>query len=167
MDELFDVVDAEDRVVRQAPRPEVHRQGWRHRAVHVLIFNTRGEVFLQKRSRHKDTFPGAWDSSCSGHLAPGEDYDQGARRELAEELGIEGDLALERLFKVEACAQTGQEFVWVYRGRAEGPFRMPPEEIETGEWYTPEALDRWIADRPGDFASALLFIWALYRKHQS
>ena len=72
-DEYFDVVDVQDRVVSQAPRREVHAQGWLHRAVHVLVFNRAGLVFLQKRSMTKDMSPGLWDSSCSGHLDAGED----------------------------------------------------------------------------------------------
>ncbi len=163
MDELFDVVDAQDRVVGQKPRPEVHRLGLRHRAVHVFIFNAAGQLFLQKRSQFKDTFPGAWDSSCSGHLQPGEDYDAGAVRELQEELGLAVAKPLERLLKVDACAKTGQEFVWLYRGEAEGPFVLPPEEIESGGWFAPAELDRWLAERPADFAEALPLLWSKYK----
>ena len=164
MEEIFDVVDGRDRVIGQKARSEVHRLGLKHRSVHVLIFNARGELFLQKRSAFKDTFPGAWDSSCSGHLQPGEAYDQGAIRELKEELGLTPDKPLERLFKVDACAETGQEFVWVYRGFAEGPFEMPPEEIEKGEWFALKRLERRLAERPGEFAAALPLIFALYKK---
>jgi len=164
MEEIFDVVDGRDRVIGQKARSEVHRLGLKHRSVHVLIFNARGELFLQKRSAFKDTFPGAWDSSCSGHLQPGEAYDQGAIRELKEELGLTPDKPLERLFKVDACAETGQEFVWVYRGFAEGPFEMPPEEIEKGEWFALKRLERRLSERPGEFAAALPLIFALYKK---
>ena len=66
----------------------MHREGLKHRAIHVLVFNARGEIFLQKRSMTKDTFPGAWDSSASGHLDSGEDYDACAVRELREEFGL-------------------------------------------------------------------------------
>jgi predicted protein tyrosine phosphatase len=71
-EEIFDVVNERDEVVGQAPRSEVHRRKLNHRAVHVLVFNSRGELFLQKRSLKKDCFPGAWDSSASGHLDTGE-----------------------------------------------------------------------------------------------
>ena len=87
-EELFDVVDAQDRVVGQAPRREVHAKQLRHRAVHVLVFDEKGAVFLQKRSMGKDSCPGTWDSSCSGHLDAGEDYDAAAVRELREEIGL-------------------------------------------------------------------------------
>ncbi len=135
------------------------RAGLQHRAVHVLVFNRRGELFLQKRSMKKDTFPGAWDSSASGHLDTGEEYDACAVRELREEIGLMVNVTPTRLFKIDACDDTGQEFVWVYRLESEGPFTLHPEEIESGGWFTPEKITLWMADRPQDFARALLFIW--------
>lgn len=161
LDEIFDVVNERDEVIGQCTRGEVHRLGLRHRAVHVLVFNRRGEVFLQKRSMLKDTFPGAWDSSASGHLDTGEDYDACAIRELREEIGLRVERSPERFFKIEACEDTGQEFVWVYRLEAEGPFTLHPAEIETGGWFTLEYVTRWMAERPQVFASALLLIWKL------
>ena len=147
-DELFDVVDENDRVVRQAPRREVHARGWLHRAVHVLVFNRAGQVFLQKRSLAKDLSPGLWDSSCSGHLDAGEDYDAAAWRELQEEIGLNLPRPPTRWRRIEACADTGQEFVWVYRLESEGPFTLCPEEIERGEWVAPKALADYPVSRP-------------------
>src|SRR5437667_5491731 len=158
-EEIFDVVNGRDEVIGQECRREVHRLGLQHRAVHVLLFNQRGEVFLQKRSMTKDTFPGAWDSSASGHLDRGETYDACALRELREELGLELALPPEKFFKLAACAQTGQEHVWVYRHQAEGPFQLHPEEIETGGWFAPMAVTTWMREQPQDFASGLRVIW--------
>lgn len=158
-EEIFDVCNEHDEVVGQNTRSEVHRLGLRHRAVHVLVFNSRGEVFLQKRSMTKDTFPGAWDSSASGHLDSGEDYDQCAVREMREELGIVATKPPERLFKIAACTETGQEHVWVYKYECDGPFRLHPEEIESGDWFTPGRVNQWLEERPRDFASALIYLW--------
>ena len=158
-EEIFDVVSMEDEVIDRKPRAEVHRLGLRHRAVHVLIFNSKGQLFLQKRSMTKDTFPGAWDSSASGHLDCGEDYDICALREVQEELGVTLAEPPKRLFKIAACEQTGWEFVWVYRAQAEGPFALHPEEIESGGWFAPEEIARWTNERPQDFARAFLTIW--------
>ncbi|HVU38173.1 MAG TPA: NUDIX domain-containing protein [Opitutales bacterium] len=90
MSDIFDVVDEHDQVVRQEARAEVHRQRLRHRAVHVLVFNAGGAVYLQRRSAQKDTYPLRWTTSCSGHVDAGEDYDTAVVRELGEELGIAG-----------------------------------------------------------------------------
>ena len=162
-EEIFDVVNERDEVIGHAPRQEVHARGLLHRAVHVLVFNARGEVFLQQRSLKKDRQPGVWDSSSSGHVDRGETYDQTAVRELREEIGLTVAAPPQRLFKIDACEATDAEFVWVYRCESEGPFTLHPEEIETGGWFAPEAVTKWIGDRPQDFAPAFGLIWKNYR----
>ncbi len=162
-EEIFDVVNERDEVIGQQPRSEVHRRGLMHRAVHVLVFNAAGQVFLQKRSMKKDRQPGLWDSSASGHVDSGEDYDACAVRELREEIGLALKEVPGRLFKLAACAGTDQEHVWVYRCEAEGPFRLDPDEIERGGWFGPVEVMRWMAERPEEFASALLIIWQRLR----
>jgi len=163
LDELFDVVDGHDQVTGQAPRREVHARGWRHRAVHLLVVNADRQIFLQKRSRLKDLFPLTWDSSAAGHVGAGEDYDGTAERELAEELGCRPAQPPRRLFKIEARVETGQEFVWVYRVESEGPFILQADEIECGEWFAPEDIDRWVMEKPHELAPAFLFIWPRVR----
>src|SRR5438876_9915215 len=158
-EEILDVVDNHDEVIGQQPRGEIHRLKLKQRAVHVLVFNSRNELFLQKRSMKKDCFPGAWDSSASGHLDSGESYDACAVRELLEELGLDSAGPPEALFKLAACPETGHEFVWVYRRAAEGPFALHPEEIERGAWLAPAALNRWLAEKPEEFASGFVLIW--------
>src|SRR5437867_1826810 len=155
-EEIFDVVDERDEVVGRNTRNEVHRLGLQHRAVHVLVFNSRGEIFLQKRSMQKDRQPGLWDSSASGHLNCGEDYDACAVRELGEELGLHLKEPPQRLFKIAASTETDQEHVWVYRCEAGGPFQLNTDEIEQGAWFKAQEVTRWMAKRPQDFAGGLL-----------
>lgn len=162
MDEIFDIVDDRDVVIGQRARREVHRLGLKHRAVHVLVFNRSGQLYLQKRSKSKDTFPGAWDSSAAGHLEVGESYDAAAVRELEEELGLVSDQSLEFLFKLGACPNTGEEFVRVFRIENEGPFTLNREEIDCGGWYSPEKISRWISERPSDFPDAFILIWNIF-----
>jgi isopentenyl-diphosphate delta-isomerase type 1 len=163
-EEIFDVVNERDEVIGQKPRSEVHACGLLHRAVHVLVFNSRGEIFLQKRSMKKDRQPGVWDSSSSGHVDSGENYDETAVRELCEEIGLKLDAPPQKLFKIDACAETDAEFVWIYRCASEGPFQLHPDEIETGGWFPPEKVSRWIAARPQDFASAFVLIWGMLNR---
>ncbi|MCI0745840.1 MAG: NUDIX domain-containing protein [Verrucomicrobia subdivision 3 bacterium] len=158
-EEIFDVCNEHDEVIGRAPRSEVHQRRLKHRAVHILVFNSRGEVFLQKRSRLKDCFPGAWDSSASGHLDAGEEYDACAVRELREELGVQATEPLRRLFKLAACPDTGHEHVWVYVCRCEGPFCLHPEEIERGDWFSVDRVNQWTREKPSDFANAFLCLW--------
>lgn len=127
--EIFDIVNEHDRVTGQATRAEVHRLKLRHRAVHILLFNSRGELLIQKRSAAKDSFPGCYDSSASGHLDSGEDYDACAYRELREELGLNLPAgALTRQFKLPASPETGWEFVWIYT--THGDYRVTPNPAE-------------------------------------
>ena len=163
LEELFDVVDEQDHVISQLARREVHRLKLRHRAVHLLVVNRAGQVFLHQRSMQKDLFPGAWDSSAAGHVGAGEDYDSTAERELGEELGCRPEQPPRPLFKIEAREETGQEFVWVYRVHAEGPFVLQADEIERGDWFTPAQIDHWIAQRPRELAPAFLYLWPLAR----
>lgn len=158
-EEYFDVVNERDEVVDRQPRNVVHQRGLKHRATHVLVFNSRGEVFLQKRSMKKDRQPGVWDSSASGHVDSGEDYDTAAVRELREEIGLKATQPLERLFKFNACEATDGEFVWVYRCHHDGPFDLNPDEIDSGGWFAPEKVTSWMAELPQNFASAFVFIW--------
>ena len=158
-EEWFDVVDERDAIVGRAARREVHARGWRHRAVHVLVFNRAGELFLQKRARTKDVAPGAWDSSASGHLASGEDYDAAAARELAEEIGLRVGRPPPRWLRLDACPETGQEFVWVYRLEAEGPFTLNAAEIEAGAWFAPAVIAASLRREPGRYAESFHLIW--------
>jgi isopentenyl-diphosphate delta-isomerase type 1 len=161
--EILDVVDEHDRVIGQAPRAEVHARRLRHRAVHILLFNMRGELYLQKRAATKDSFPGCYDSSASGHLEAGEAYDAGAVRELREELGLTG-LPLQRLFKITAGAETGQEFVWVYRAAGDYQPAPNPVEIESGRFWPLAELRTMLAAKPARFASSFIKVFDLYER---
>ncbi len=161
-DELLDVVDEHDRVIGPEKRGLIHARRLRHRAVHVLVFNAQGQLFLQRRAPTKDTFPDRWDSSCSGHVDTGEDYLQSAVRELGEELGLPGvkPESLELLFKLDCCEQTGQEFVHVYRIRHDGPFVLHPTEISRGEFFEAMEITRQISENADDFAPAFALLWS-------
>ena len=138
-EEYFDVVDTNDAILYQETRAKIHRLGLLHRAVHIFVFNREGQIFLQKRSMNKDTAPGKWVSSCSGHVDSGESYEVAAIRELGEEIGLRG-VPLDPLLKVGPCRQTGNEFVWVYRCESDGPFILDQSEVIDGKWVDAESL---------------------------
>jgi 16S rRNA (adenine1518-N6/adenine1519-N6)-dimethyltransferase len=161
-EESFSVVDERDQLVGAAPRSKVHANNLLHRAVHLLIFNPAGEVFLQLRSRGKDRHPLAWDSSAAGHVNAGEEYDQSATRELREELGI--NTSLVRIAKLPASERTGYEFIWLYRGLYDGELRLDPAEIEAGRFFAPVTVDAWIKARPREFAPGFIECWKIWRE---
>jgi isopentenyl-diphosphate delta-isomerase type 1 len=88
MPEFMDVVDENDRVIGKATREEIHNSGMWHRGVHVLVFNSKNELFLPLRSARKDKFPETYDCSVSEHVKSGETFDEAALRGMEEELKI-------------------------------------------------------------------------------
>jgi isopentenyl-diphosphate delta-isomerase len=127
------------------------------------VFDAAGRIFLQKRSMLKDLSPGLWDSSCSGHLDAGEDYDAAAVRELGEEIGVKLDAGVvpARWFRIDACEQTGWEFVWIYRLRHDGALTLDPLEIQYGEWVQPGEITTRVASRPAEFCPSFKLLWPM------
>ena len=163
--EIFDVVDDANRVIGQETRSKVHTQKLKHRAVHILVFNAKGDLFLQKRSRYKDANPGRWDSSAAGHVESGADYPETAARELQEELGVSAPLEL--IGTHPASRETGWEFVQVFKTEHPGPFTWPRAEIESGLFFPVDLIDRWTAARPHDFSNSFLASYRLWRNARS
>ena len=160
-EEWFDVVDEHDCVIDRRKRSEVHREGLRHRAVHILVFRSDGLLLIHLRSDTKDEFPGVWTSSAAGHVSAGETYADTAPRELQEELGIQ--CPLQYLHKFDACPETSMEFTELYRGTWDGDLSPDPGEIQRVEWIRLQELNHRVADRPADFSPAfrLQFDWYL------
>jgi 16S rRNA (adenine1518-N6/adenine1519-N6)-dimethyltransferase len=158
-EELFDVVDTEDRVIDTQPRDVVHVNNLRHRAVHMLLFNDAGEILLQKRSIWKDRNAGLWDSSAAGHVDAGETYESAAARELVEEIGV--SCPLERIGHLPCSEATGWEFIEVFRGRHEGPFDLAPMEIETAAFFPLDQVRGWLERSPEDFSPVFREVIAL------
>jgi isopentenyldiphosphate isomerase len=163
-DELLDVVNDNDEVIGVRRRGEIHAERLMHRAVHILLFNSQGELFLQKRSLSKDEQPGKWDSSAAGHVDSGEAYLDCACREIEEELGIVVDQPLQALFKLPATLRTGNEHCMVYRYCFDGPLVLLAEEIDDGEWIDPATMDRRVADEDPLLTEAICLIWERYRE---
>lgn len=158
-EEVLDVVDADDVVVGAATRGEIHRHGHRHRAVHVLVYDASGKIYVQRRSWTKDCSPGLWDTSAAGHVDRGESYADAAQRELAEELGVVSADPLQLLFALAAAPATGNEFVRVYRALTDAPVVPDPLEIIDGRWLEPAALEHWLAREPRAFTRTFHLIW--------
>src|SRR5207302_9563465 len=125
--ELVDVVDADGHTIGTVPRREIREGRLGHRCVYVLVFNHQGELFIHLRTPTKDVYPAHWDVAVGGVLAAGESFDQGARREVREELGVEA--APERLFPFHYSDGATVAQAMAYRLVHDGPFMLQPEEV--------------------------------------
>ena len=154
-DEIIDVVDVDNNIIRQAPRYEVHNKKLMHRSVHILVFNSQGNLFLQKRSMIKDENPGLWDTSAAGHVDSGEDYLHCAERELEEELGI--SVAMDEVMRIPAQLATLWEHIHVYKCVTNN--KINKQEINEGRFWSMPEIMQSIKSNPKIFTSTfhLLF----------
>jgi isopentenyldiphosphate isomerase len=137
-DELVDVIDDTGRTIGVVTRREMRQRRLPHRSVGLLVFNSRGDLFIHQRTATKDVFPSHWDMAIGGVLAAGEDYNAGAVRESREELGV--DLEPEPLFVFRYADHATVVQSKIYRAIHEGPFHLQPEEIIHGEFVPLEDL---------------------------
>ena len=151
MIEYFYVVDEEDDVIGKATREECHSEnGLIHRSVYIFVLNDKNEVFIQKRSLTKDLYPGYYTGSATGHVDYGEDYDESARRELKEELGI--DAPLRRIGKVKSFSEDEREISVLYICRHNGPVKFNRKEITEGVFLSVEDIKRSLETGERKFA---------------
>ncbi|SEW15997.1 Isopentenyldiphosphate isomerase [Prevotella sp. khp7] len=135
-EERFPLVDEEGRVIGSATRGECHNGSrWLHPVVHLHVFNSRGEVYLQKRPEWKDIQPGKWDTSVGGHIDYGETPEQALTREVREELGITG-FTPERIGMYVFDSRRESELVYVNRTVYDGPVMPSAEELDGGRFWT-------------------------------
>lgn len=135
-DEWFPIVDEEGNEISRSLRSICHdgKSMLLHPVVHFHLFNERGELFLQKRSKTKDLLPGKWDTSVGGHVCPGESIEEALRRETEEELGIkEFSFQPDRKYIWES--QRERELVYSFRGTSKETPAVNPEEIEEGRFW--------------------------------
>lgn len=161
-EELFDVVDEQDRVLRQAPRSVVHANRWLHRASHIFVFNSRGELLVHRRSAIKDECPLKFTSSASGHVSAGESYDVAAVRELQEELGLTSPIEFLGIIPADGAA-TSFEHSGLFRTVTDAIPVFDPGEIESGEFLPMEEVVRRVAAAPESFTPCFRTLLAWYQ----
>ncbi len=140
--ELMDVVDDHDNVIGQAPRSEIHRQGKANfRAINAFLENSRGELFILRRSPELTSFPCALDMSVGGHVKSGETYEAAFRREAREELGLEIEQENHVLLGYLTPGQDGVScFCRVYKILTEKTPSFSRSEFVEGYWLTPREV---------------------------
>lgn len=149
--EIFDIVDEYGTPTGETvERAEAHRMGIRHRTAHIWVMRTvdgAPQVLLQKRAANKDSFPGRFDTSSSGHIQAGDEPLESALRELEEELGIAAaaeqltfignfNIAYEKEFYGKLFRDNEISYVYLYREPVDiAKLTLQAEEVECVEWF--------------------------------
>ena len=135
-EEIFPIVNQEGEVIGYATREECHAQTFiLHPVVHLHIFNSAGELYLQKRVITKKIQPGKWDTAVGGHVDYGEQIEEALLRETREELGVT-NFTPKFLMKYIFRSSVESELVYVYQCTYDGTFSPDPSEVETGRFWT-------------------------------
>jgi len=139
--EYFPEVDENGKTIRKVTRTECHAGSFiLHPVVHLHVFNTKGELYLQKRALNKDIQPGKWDTSVGGHVDYGEEIEQALQREVREELGIENFQPI-FLTRYKFVSHQEAELVHSYFTVYEGFITPNKEEISEGKFWTIEDIE--------------------------
>ncbi len=141
------IVDEENRVIGSVTRGEMREQKLIHRASYVLVFNTEGRLFVHRRTASKDVYPGHWDVAAGGVVLAGETYEESARRELKEELGISGT-DLKFLFDFFHSDENNRVWGRVFSCIHDGPMILQEEEVEEGRFMDMDLVFEMMKSQP-------------------
>jgi len=148
------LVDEKDNQIGTGEKSKIHKEGRLHRAFSILIFNSKGELLLQKRAKTKYHSGGLWTNTCCSHPRVGENLEAAARERLKEEMGIETELEekFSFIYKVKLGDLTEHELDHVFMGKFNGKPEINPEEADDWKWMGIQKLKKDIKENPENYA---------------
>ncbi|REC51132.1 MULTISPECIES: isopentenyl-diphosphate Delta-isomerase [Chryseobacterium] len=166
MEEFVVLVNPEDKVLGLMEKQQAHINGLLHRAFSVFLFNSNGEMLLQKRASGKYHSPLKWTNAVCSHPRNEETYLEGAKRRVKEELGIDVELSEKFNFIYKADVGNGlweHELDHVFTGTFEGEFYLNKEEVEEVRYISLENLNQEISENPDNFTEWFKIILEEYK----
>ncbi len=154
MEIIIPLSDTAGNITGYEEKMEVHRKGLLHLAFSVLIFNSKDELLLQKRSEGKYHSPALWTNTCCGHPHPGEELREAAQRRLTEEMGFHADLTHRFTFHYKAGFPNGlyeNEIDHVFFGLYEGEISPDPDEVSEYRWIEMDLLQSDAGETPENY----------------
>jgi len=166
-DEPLILVDSNDNVLGYDSKGACHDgNGKLHRAFSIFLFNSAGQLMLQKRSVQKRLWPGYWSNSCCSHPRKGETDLAAAERRIEEELGVTPKL--QYLFRFEYQADFGElgaehELCSIYIAKSDGPISVNVNEVDDWKFIDVVELERELENNPSDYSPWLKLEWPRIR----
>lgn len=151
MNEMVILVDETDKEIGTEEKMKTHIEAKLHRAFSIFVFNSKGEMLLQKRAKSKYHSGGLWSNACCSHPRPGEDTKQAAHRRLMEEMGFDCDLqeAFSFIYKANLDHNlTEYEYDHVFIGKYDGKIKLNTEEAEDFKWTSMDVLKENVEKHP-------------------
>lgn len=150
------LVNENDEAIGVMEKMEAHRKGVLHRAFSVFIFNSKGQLLLQKRALSKYHSAGLWTNTCCSHPSPGEKTPDAAQRRLMEEMGMNVPLKETSSFIYKTAFDNGlteHEFDHVYTGYSDEDPNINLSEVAEFQWKNMTELKKELEINPGNFTS--------------
>ncbi len=160
-DMILDLVNQADIPIGHIRREDVFAKHAGFRVAHVLIFNSGGQLLLQRLALSRKRNPGAWGSSVASYLFASETYQAAARRRVKEELGVEAP-TLTFLGKTEMMDDGCLKFISVFTMKHDGPFTVDQSQIEEVEFVYPQVIEQLIDGKMRQFTPTYLHVFRFY-----
>lgn len=161
MEEYIDIInkDTGENTGEIKLKSEVHKNGLWHKTAHVWCVNSNGEILLQHRSKDKKNFPNMWDISAAGHISSGESGEQGAIREVKEEIGVDlsisdlkylGTVIQEVVLNDGTYVDNELNEIYIFILESNIDFKMQEEELDQLKWVSVPDFKKWVNNKESD-----------------
>lgn len=144
-DEMIDYVNEQDEVIGSAPRSEICAQKLRHRIAHVFLYDREGNIALARRGKDVSYCPDHWTSTAAGHIGAGESYEEAARREMQEEIGVAIPLVACGVIPFLKEGTGHHKFLGTFKAVYEGAFVCDPLEVQYVQFFSPTTIRDMLA----------------------